>query len=720
MDFFGDMLVQYPQFIYGGVGATALVAGSTLLYRIANRKKPTHVNVNCWFCDQDTVVPYGNRNRFDCPHCEQYNGFQENGDYNKPIPAQYKENLNHGVSAVTTPPETPKTLQWVNCQMLLCKKCNNNQTLKIKQLASFIPRDDDNYDEEIETYKYYLEQAYKLCRPCQMAVQSYIKHQNRQLRTQLFNHQLRRSREADKAFTMNTYSLPTPARVVFLRILAFLLCVFLLIVALCGSLEADPTATQSSPPTLSGGVAPPKQAQGNESTTEQSSGDGWQAGQVLTDLQNMLPEVVMEKVKGVWQYGVDHQTAVASTGLITCLTGVLLAGPIRLRRIDAIVCVLWFVVTCLYWSADYLKADAPGWLDMVQFGTTCLCCLVTFAAAVRPRKSLGQRRAAGRRSFFGGSVYNPPSPLLSVPTCASTFVPSPPPNLYHLIARHQQSQKARKASPYSLPGRLNRALSLGTIPSLTRTDAGYLFSGSRPSSQCQDSPPSDLFSQKSVSRPSSPAPSVADSVLSMSSHPLISPARLNLSGSRLQLFSSPQEPAAFMGGFLFSGSRPPSQCQDSPPSDYFSLKFGSRPSSAGPSSPTPSVAGSVTSTSSSARQRRPLISPARLNLSGSKLQLFTSPQEPPAFPTPPYTPDSFSNDLGSLHMRHTPELQEREDEFSESSASSKCPVDTTTANENESKSALPGVFTRSIWPKLLVVSLTANLTASVYLYLNWR
>lgn len=70
-----------------------------------------------------------------------YHGPQ-NGDYNKPIPAQYKENLNHGVSAVTTPPETPKTLQWVNCQMLLCKKCNNNQTLKIKQLASFIPRDD--------------------------------------------------------------------------------------------------------------------------------------------------------------------------------------------------------------------------------------------------------------------------------------------------------------------------------------------------------------------------------------------------------------------------------------------------------------------------------------------------------------------------------------------------------------------------------------------------
>lgn len=42
-----------------------------------NRKKPTHVNVNCWFCNQDTVVPYGNRNCWDCPYCEQYNGFQE-------------------------------------------------------------------------------------------------------------------------------------------------------------------------------------------------------------------------------------------------------------------------------------------------------------------------------------------------------------------------------------------------------------------------------------------------------------------------------------------------------------------------------------------------------------------------------------------------------------------------------------------------------------------
>ena len=68
--------------------------------------------------------------------------FYQNGDYNKPIPAQYMEDLNHGVSGSLPSAVPPNTLQWVNSQMLLCKKCNKNQSAKIKQLASFIPRDD--------------------------------------------------------------------------------------------------------------------------------------------------------------------------------------------------------------------------------------------------------------------------------------------------------------------------------------------------------------------------------------------------------------------------------------------------------------------------------------------------------------------------------------------------------------------------------------------------
>lgn len=73
--------------------------------------------------------------------------------------------------------------------------------------------------------------------------------------------------------------------------------------------------------------------------------------------------------------------------------------------------------------------------------------------------------------------------------------------------------------------------------------------------------------------------------------------------------------------------------------DYFSLKSGSRPSSPGPS-PTPSVAGSVTSSSGSARHRRPLISPARLNISGQRLRLFSTEPEPTLM-SPPVSPSHF-------------------------------------------------------------------------------
>lgn len=651
MEALNQILIEYPPLVVGGVGATAVAAGGALIYRIATRKKPTHLQVNCWFCNQDTVVPYGNRNCWDCPYCEQYNGFQENGDYNKPIPAQYMEHLNHGVSAGV--PETPKTLQWVNCQMLLCKKCNNNQTLKIKQLASFIPREDENYDEEIEVYKHHLEQTYKLCRPCQTAVEYYIKHQNRQLRALLFNHQLRRTRDADKAFIKNTYSLSTPAWLILLRILTFLACAFLVAVALSGYVDESPSVTQ----TLSGGVVPPKRVLQNENESKTDEGS-----LMWDDLMGLLPEKAVENARLFWQSGSDHQMAVASVGLLTCITGVLMAGPVRLRRIDAVASVLWLLVICFYLAECYLKTDVPSWLEMVKFGITSVCCLVGFAAAVATRKSTSQRRARGRRYLSGGSpgeFFCNHGPLLSAPVSeSSTFIPTPPPNLSQLLIR-QQSQRTRKASPSSLPGRLNRALSLGTIPSLARADSGFLFSGSRPSSQCKDSPPSD----------------------------------------------------------------------------YYSLKSGSRPSSPGPS-PTPSVAGSVTSTSSSARQRRPLISPARLNISGQKLRLFSSPLEPFSLASPPpflseHNPmhsRGFLPDVPHFHLQnHGSVIDEGsvfehvEKPMGSSSSSSNCHVDTTTGNNIESKPGWKGFLGMTLWPGLLFASLTINLTfICIYVYYNWR
>ncbi|XP_028921439.1 transmembrane protein 201 [Ornithorhynchus anatinus] len=650
----------------GGLGVAVCAAAAGLLfYRIARRKKPTHMTVNCWFCNQDTVVPYGNRNCWDCPNCEQYNGFQENGDYNKPIPAQYMEHLNHVVSSSSGPsfsdPSRPQ--QWVSSQVLLCRKCNNHQTTKIKQLASFSPRVEGKYDEEIEVYKHHLEQMYKLCRPCQAAVEYYIKHQNRQLRALLLSHQFKR-RETDKTYMQSFCSSPvtTPAQVILLRFLAFLSCAFLLAMALLGS--SDPLAPATPPPpTLpTGGNDSSAEASARGHTTTPEAG-GWQR------LLHLLPEPSVVKMREAWGFGQSHQVGVVALGLLTCLLAMLLAGRIRLRRIDAFASFLWFLVLGLHLVERYLQMDAPSWLDTFKLSATSLCCLVSLTAAVATRKATGQRRYRPRRYLSGDStVLFPSGNGLGCPVPSpSLFVPAPPSFLQ--LSSQQFFRSPRRASSSSLPGRLNRALSLGTIPSLTRTDSGYLFSGSRPPSQA-------------------------------------------------------------------------SQTREAPGSDYFSLLSGSCAPSPLPS-PAPSVAGSVASSSGSLRFRRPLISPARLNLKGQKLLLFPSPGEAPLTPSSsdePAHPDGsmFTVELARSPTKGRPERGllpdmrsfteggsicsdhsgKKEDNSSHSSA---CVVDTTTKGCPEEAGSWRGRLGNSLLRGLLAVSLAANaLFTSAYLYQSLR
>uniref|UniRef100_A0A5F8GN41 Transmembrane protein 201 n=1 Tax=Monodelphis domestica TaxID=13616 RepID=A0A5F8GN41_MONDO len=656
----------------GGLGVTVCAAAGVLLYRIARRKKPTHVTVNCWFCDQDTVVPYGNRNCWDCPNCEQYNGFQENGDYNKPIPAQYLEHLNHVVAHTAPFCDGAQPQQWVSSQVLLCKKCNNHQTTKIKQLAAFAPRDEGKYDEEIEVYRHHLEQMYKLCRPCQAAVEYYIKHQNRQLRALLLSHQFKR-READKASVQSICSPPVtaPAQVILLRFLAFLLCSFLLVTALYGSGHPFGPAASWTPALLAGGnVSSP----GTSASSNTSTAPAWQ------QLLHLLPEHVLENLRGAWDFGQSHQVAVVASGLLTCLLAMLLAGRIRLRRIDAFSSFLWFLVLGLHLMERYLDMDPPSWLDTLKFSATSLCCLVGLTAAVATRKATGQRRYRPRRYLSGdSSSFFPSSNGLAFPYRAvspSLFVPTPP--AFFQLTHQQLFRSPRRTSSSSLPGRLNRALSLGTIPSLTRTDSGYLFSGSRPPSQA-------------------------------------------------------------------------SQSKETSMSDYFTLLSGSCASSPIPS-PTPSVAGSVASSSGSLRLRRPLISPARLNLKGQKLLLFPSPggtpntpsssDEPSSpvdgsllsaefsrFPRKRQPPQGFQGMRGKSFLHQTgrdlrshiergriysDRFIKREDDSSHSSA---CVVDTTTKGCLEEAVGWRGRFGNSLVRGLLAVSLAANaLFTSAYLY----
>ncbi|KAM9299273.1 transmembrane protein 201 [Gastrophryne carolinensis] len=637
--------------IQGGWATTAAAAaaatGATglLLYRLLRVKRPTHIKVNCWFCNQNTVVPYGNRNCWDCPNCEQYNGFQENGDYNKPIPAQHSEHLNHPVSSGKMIAEVLPPQQWVNCQLLLCKKCFNNQNTKIKQLASFSPREEDRYDEEIEVYKHHLEQMYKLCRPCQTAVEFYIKHQNRQLRAIMLNHQLKK-REVDKGYVQSFASASLtryPIPVILLRLLAFLSCVFLVAVAWLGSRDLFPPSLTkpSSAPALS---------------KNRSEADVGGQPPFWEEVVQLLPEHTLESINDAWHFGQNHQICLVVMGLLTCIFAMILAGRIRMRRIDAFASFLWTLVSGIYLAETYFLSELPGWLDTAKLGATSLCCLVGFASAVATRKATSQRRQRPRRYLSGDSAssFGGLDNCVVYPDLSSALL-STPPGLLQLL-NQQTNRSQRKNFSSSLPGRLNRALSLGTIPTLTRTDSGYLFSGSRPPSRT-------------------------------------------------------------------------SMYKESPGSDYYSLLLGSYAASPLPS-PTPSVAGSATSSSGSMLHRRPLISPARLNFQGQKLSL-SSPQmekthhklEDMHYPDSScLTPLEFASFMAkgpakgmseaiSDCSNNTPPRKE-----DGSSHSSGCQVDTTTAFL-DSPSSWKGFGGMTLLRWLLVISLTGNLLfTSMYLY----
>nr|XP_029709579.1 uncharacterized protein LOC115255629 isoform X1 [Aedes albopictus] len=130
-----------------------------------NVRKRFPIRVNCWFCNVNTRVPYESSNSWFCPSCTQYNGFTEDGDYNREIPAQYQSRLNPQANITDD-----DKISYSTPHNGLCFGCNRNQELKIHQLASFVPDVEEDYDEEVEEYKRELEQTYKLCSRCERVV----------------------------------------------------------------------------------------------------------------------------------------------------------------------------------------------------------------------------------------------------------------------------------------------------------------------------------------------------------------------------------------------------------------------------------------------------------------------------------------------------------------------------------------------------------------------
>ncbi|RZF32409.1 hypothetical protein LSTR_LSTR001873 [Laodelphax striatellus] len=133
------------------------------------------VTVECWFCCKKTKVPFGEAHSWECLNCNQYNGFLEDGDYNRLIPAQYDALLNV--------PRFTSNAREQHCGMrsspTLCANCNDNQEMKIAQLARFTPFNPNNFDIEIEKYSEHLERIYSICSSCESTVAEVFKKQNK-------------------------------------------------------------------------------------------------------------------------------------------------------------------------------------------------------------------------------------------------------------------------------------------------------------------------------------------------------------------------------------------------------------------------------------------------------------------------------------------------------------------------------------------------------------
>ncbi|KAJ6638925.1 Transmembrane protein [Pseudolycoriella hygida] len=127
------------------------------------------IKVNCWFCNSNAKVPYNEFNSWTCRSCDQYNGFDKDGDYNCDIPAQRSMKLNKRWKTSASDEHSSYGATTTRAARNgLCPTCNRNQEIKMQQLASFEPQ--ENFDDEIEHFRERLEKSYELCYSCQRVV----------------------------------------------------------------------------------------------------------------------------------------------------------------------------------------------------------------------------------------------------------------------------------------------------------------------------------------------------------------------------------------------------------------------------------------------------------------------------------------------------------------------------------------------------------------------
>lgn len=113
-----------------------------------------NISVNCWFCNHNTKVPYLDGNSWTCPSCEQYNGFNKDGDYNREIYEQLDcSRTSERFNVTQQPTAAGGGLFQQYSQNGFCEVCNEAQRLKVEKLAQFEPKNESHWDEELKVYK---------------------------------------------------------------------------------------------------------------------------------------------------------------------------------------------------------------------------------------------------------------------------------------------------------------------------------------------------------------------------------------------------------------------------------------------------------------------------------------------------------------------------------------------------------------------------------------
>ena len=124
--------------------ALIILLSISLLCWLRYRSSGT-VYLNCWFCNETLCIPQSQAHAWTCPTCEQYNGFDETGNYNSDTVLAAQQGLSSTLAKNNGNATTPEYhIRYHDSQLastssgsdaILCHRCQRKQEFFIHRLS---------------------------------------------------------------------------------------------------------------------------------------------------------------------------------------------------------------------------------------------------------------------------------------------------------------------------------------------------------------------------------------------------------------------------------------------------------------------------------------------------------------------------------------------------------------------------------------------------------